>query len=332
MTIYQYILMNRIKGLFWGQLVGDALGTRYEFSKAHTVRKIVKADIINNELQIIGGGPYNVKAGQYTDDSELALSLWESLLRNKCVNIRDISKNFYLWYKSKPFDVGIATSNAFSDADTYEKMITNALKYNFDSLSNGSLMKISPLGAAAKLGFCKSNELLSYAKQICGLTNPNPICIDIVKSYIAGIYVALETGDNKKSFNAAYNIATLKITRSLLKAALKTNTKFKLSDGTYCKADGPKMGYIGIAFQNAFFQLMKPNNTFKISMINTILIGGDTDTNACISGALYGACYGVNTIPINWITTITNFDNPRKIDYNILDHNKIFSLLIKTKN
>lgn len=138
-------IKERLYGLFFGQIVGDALGTRYEFMKKRSVIAQLKKDISNDKLKILGGGPFGVQAGQYTDDSELVLGVWYSIL-TKQYDLDDIAKQFYSWYASKPFDIGRATETAFSSGKTSNNMISNA-KNNEYSMSNGCLMKISPIGA-----------------------------------------------------------------------------------------------------------------------------------------------------------------------------------------
>jgi ADP-ribosylglycohydrolase len=60
-----------------------------------------------------------------------------------------------------------------------------------------------------------------------------------------------------------------------------------------------KSGWVLIAFQNAFYQLLH-SNTFEDGVIDTVLQGGDTDTNAAIAGALLGAVFGRDAIPADW--------------------------------
>ncbi len=67
--------------------------------------------------------------------------------------------------------------------------------------------------------------------------------------------------------------------------------------------DGEFQGYVGVAFQNAFYQLLHvtpENGGFYKVIKDTISLGGDTDTNACIAGALCGACHGYKDIPNEW--------------------------------
>lgn len=326
---------NRIIGLFYGQLIGDALGARYEFKSKTKIIDLMLKDIKNNKLQMLGGGPFNVDPGQYTDDSELALGIWYSILTLNIYNVDDIVKQFYLWYASEPFDIGNATKNAFCCGNSKKDMTENATQNNY-SLSNGCLMKISALGA---LNFLTTNthNLSTIAKEICELTNPNSICIDMSKCYVKAIEHAIQTGDPKIAYKKACETAQLNITKLLLKDA--SNNMFRVkhisSDGHISEidTDGACWGYVGIAFQNAFYHLLN-TQSFTEVMIHTLCLGGDTDTNACIAGALFGACYGSNKIDEKWKNTIMDYKSSinRTNIYPALNHQNVYELLNKKLN
>jgi len=71
------------------------------------------------------------------------------------------------------------------------------------------------------------------------------------------------------------------------------------------------------------------SKTFYDCMINTILLGGDTDTNACIAGALYGACFGLDGIHKDWLNTVYKSYDERYKVYEPSDNNHVLGLLKK---
>lgn len=322
----------RIAGVFFGQLVGDALGTRYEFKKKKSIALKLKDDIVNGKLNILGGGPFNVYAGQYTDDSELALGIWYSILENDGYDIDHIAKQFYLWYKSLPFDVGNATRNAFEIGTSRLDMLENA-KSNSYSLSNGCLMKISPIGVLNYLT-CNAFNTAKMAKEVCELTNPHPVCVDMCICYVKAIEIAIKTGDYKKAYSVACNTAETQIVKMILDDAYYRNTRVKLLDSSgeisEVDTDGSFQGYAGIAFQNAFYNILHAKS-FDEVMINTISLGGDTDTNACIAGALYGACFGGNSIRKELLDSVMNYcGSKNRIElYPAINHQCVFNMLKK---
>jgi hypothetical protein len=60
-----------------------------------------------------------------------------------------------------------------------------------------------------------------------------------------------------------------------------------------------KKGWVLLALQNAFHRLLH-SGSFEDGVVDTVMAGGDTDTNAAICGALLGAVYGRGGIPARW--------------------------------
>ena len=124
-----------------------------------------------------GGGKFRLDPGQITDDSQMMLKLAEGLVKNGQFNLQTIAIKYYEWYKSSPFDIGLTIRNPLKRIEkqineNYNGNINNFLqqnKYseimifeselkNGNSLSNGGLMRLSPL--AIFLSFYKIEEAL----------------------------------------------------------------------------------------------------------------------------------------------------------------------------
>lgn len=318
-------LKSRIYGIIYGQLIGDALGGRYEFSDRDIIINNVKEDIDNEGiLPILGGGPHRLHQGQVTDDSELALGLLYTIIANGKYDIDSVVKKYIKWYRSEPFDVGITTRRAFRRANNHQDVIDNSCMQNKNSLSNGCLMRISPLGA---FGYSISEKrLLEYAKLDCELTNPNPVAIDATGVYVVAIKSLLENGSKFMAYEKALKTAKTKTIRQCLKDADITPDKIRLSDSDQTVSVASQfMGYLCIALQNTFYELLHGEDFYE-SICNIVLRGGDTDTNACIAGALLGAYYGIDDIPSKWKIVVSRCNNPRIGSYPEVDQTNINSL------
>lgn len=292
---------KRIEGCFFGQLVGDALGSRYEFTSSSDAKKQLKSDTKNNFIPILGGGPFSVKAGQITDDSELALCLTRSLIENKKYLNEKIAQKYIKWFQSNPVDIGISTKKALFKTSSYDDIVKNSKKYNKNSLSNGCLMRISPL---AIYGLKISNkELEKYAKDNCIMTNPNEITMNATIVFVVTLKELMKTGNKDKAYQKALKKAKNDVKKVIEDAKIRP---YSLG----LKPDGKDQGFYKIALQNAFYHLLNGKD-FYSSMIETIALGGDTDTNGCITGALLGAYYGIESIPEQWIKTVINVKTPR---------------------
>lgn len=330
-------IKDRLRGVLYGQLIGDALGARYEFQSAELAAANIKADSIDEHLPILGGGKFNVAPGQITDDSELALCLAYTLYTYG-YNIRKIADAYANWYHSGPFDIGFSIRNAFagSSPTAYENntiMSRNAVEMNANSKSNGNLMRISPLAiyiahtsinaahtknasiintVVSESGTHNTGQMqadfIGMIMEECGLTHSNPVAMNAAIVYICAIRMAIISGDRRRTYDSALQLAQIidGEVYGILNAARDTNkVHIKTAQGVeHVRADSRQAGYLGIALQNAFYELLH-GHSFEESMRRIISLGGDTDTNAAIAGALLGAIYGASRIDIS-ITTKTS--------------------------
>lgn len=251
----------------------------------------------NNFLPFIGGGPWNLAKGMITDDTAMALALARSIAEKK---EKSAEKLYQKWLKSEPFDIGITTRNALSS-----KVPSPS------SLSNGALMRCSPLAiylAGDGKDFEASENQILIETDVRH-THSNFVVITAVKSYLKCLQVLIKTGDKQQGFEAAKSLVSKSrcplVQDWLEKAEQGKQFPVSLSPFTpgntniVTSGDGRCMGYIGIAYQLAFYELLHGEN-FEKSLINAIKVGGDTDTNGCIVGAMLGALYGVESIPKSW--------------------------------
>ena len=132
------------------------------------------------------------------------------------------------------------------------------------------------------------------------MTNPNPIALEAVSVYVTAIRTAIRTGDPVETYAAAVEAASENgEIRKLLTASEKQPEPVILSNGKTVLSDSQFQGYLGVALQNTFYELLNTEG-FEQSMTNIISRGGDTDTNGAIAGALLGAIYGFDAIPSDW--------------------------------
>ncbi len=90
----QGTLLDRARGAMIGCAVGDALGTTLEFTQPGTFDPI---------SDIVGGGPFNLQPGEWTDDSSMLLCLAHSLTRSRGFNLQDQIELYVKWWKEGAF-------------------------------------------------------------------------------------------------------------------------------------------------------------------------------------------------------------------------------------
>jgi ADP-ribosylglycohydrolase len=301
-------LYDRAIGCLFGQAIGDALGSFCEFDSSRKARYSVDKYIrTNGRLTMQGTFNNQLIELSTTDDTEMCLALARSLIRNRRYDVYDVTQSYVIWYHSDPIDVGGTTTRAldrtsldFDSKNNYHIAKDCAQKRNFASLSNGCLMRASPLGIAGIN--LSSNELYHMGCMDCQLTNPHCIAQEAVYTYINCIKTSIETGQLERIITDIIGPMDAESPiKNIIVDAINTPSVEKIpmyeSDRTkYVTTDSVHQGYLGITLYNAFYELTHTQN-FTDIMRNIMSRGGDTDTNCAIAGALYGALNGYQGIP-----------------------------------
>ncbi len=311
--------LSRARGALLGQAAGDALGTTVEFQPSDEIARRHPDGV----REIVGGGPFSLLPGQVTDDTELALALARSLVDRRGFELDDLARAYLRWYRSEPFDIGGTTAQAFGPLAESEGMAQLMFaRASQQSQANGSLMRQSPLAI-----FGWSLPAGQLAKQACldsSLSHPHPACQEACVALTHAIALAIRTGS---SAQVIYD-STMTVMRQRPDAAgsgvLRTleAAAREIPEDFY-----QQMGWVLKALQNAFYRLLHAPD-LATGVIQTVSLGGDTDTNACIAGALLGAVHGLEAIPQQWVETVLGCSSPRPAEYHCADLLELAELLL----
>jgi ADP-ribosylglycohydrolase len=206
------------------------------------------------------------------------------LMKQRRYDAEEARKAYVCWLNSSPFDCGMTVSTGLRGNP------------NNESQANGALMRVSPLGI-----FCcgwDREQTSKFAQQDAALTHPHPVCLQANALFTMAIAEAISHGMDPQQLYEQIKLwaAKIGVEKSLMKAIIDA-------------ADHPpidyltQQGWVLIAFQNALWQLLHAN-TLEDGVVDSVMRGGDTDTNAAIAGALLGAIYGMQAIPSQWADNI----------------------------
>jgi ADP-ribosyl-[dinitrogen reductase] hydrolase len=284
---------DRALGCMLGMVIGDSLGSQVEFKTADVIRRVYPGGV-----RALAASPvWQTLAGQPTDDSELGLTLARSLVRMGGYDADDAASAYGRWYASAPFDCGYTTGLAFSAAATAiadkARAARNAAARG--SQSNGSLMRVAPIGVWAR----DPDEAARIADADSALSHPHPVCRIACASFAAAVSVGLLGANRVGMMETALRIADAGCAEAApVGAALR-----RAASGVAPADFQHQMGWVLIALQNAFFHLAA-GSVVEPALIETVGQGGDTDTNACIAGALLGAADGRASLPSRWVMPV----------------------------
>lgn len=276
------MMIERAHGCLLGQLAGDALGSLVEFCSDEEIRRSYPHGV----RDLADGGSHNTIAGQPTDDSEMALLLARMLIEQGEYDSQEAFSAYRFWLDSGPFDCGNTIYAGLNGQP------------NFDSEANGALMRISPLGIFGARH--PLNVVGDWAGQDAALTHPSPVCIQANALFAMVIAHAIKNETDSESLYRKIVVWTDEIeAEPKLLNAIREGVEALPSD--YLTHEG----WVLIAMQNALWQLLHAPS-LEEGVIDTVMRGGDTDTNAAICGALLGAVHGLKAIPERWVKTILN--------------------------
>lgn len=281
------ITLNRFKGAMLGLAAGDAVGTTVEFTVPGTFLPID---------DMIGGGPFYLNPGEWTDDTSMALCMAESLVIRRGFRPADIMRRFIRWrdegYLSSTgrcFDIGNTTTQAldrFLDSGNPYAGLTAATQ-----AGNGSLMRLAPVALAYANDPDKAIDIAGLSSQ---LTHGAKAAVDACR-YYAGLMVGALNGATKQELLSVLYHPTA---GQWDIGALDYNVAIIACDPG--RVSNPVGGGYVIDAMEAALWAFRYSDTFEEGCLMAANLGGDADTTAAIYGQLAGAYYGAFGIPSSW--------------------------------
>lgn len=281
---------KRYQGCLLGLAAGDAVGTTVEFKPRGSFTPLT---------DMVGGGPFRLKAGQWTDDTSMALCLANSLLKKHGFDAQDQMQRYndwrvngYLSSNGRCFDIGVTVSEAISQyLGTGDPFSGPTSPF---SAGNGSLMR---LAAVPMLYSPNLQQVIHFASESSRTTHGAKECIDACCYFAVLIHCALQ-GMDKQTLLACdlYQPTTSKIQAIQQQTYLdKSVTQIK---GT---------GYVVDCLEAALWCFQQTDN-FAEAILMAANLGDDADTTAAVCGQIAGAFYGIEGIPEQWRAKISMAD------------------------
>jgi ADP-ribosyl-[dinitrogen reductase] hydrolase len=284
-------LRERIVGCALGLALGDALGAPFEFRRREE---------IPDPLPAFERGWMGRPPGTWTDDTAMARNLWRSLADHGDLRPDDVLRRHVAWLATGPPDVGNLTRRVLSDVR--EGMADAAARYVLDrgpevSAGNGSVMYCAPLGAFRAM---KPERLVEEAPHLSAITHWDERCRTACLAVTLAV-AALARGE-------PHDAAVRHAVEAVLDREGGEELEYLVAEaGRARRIDGPDMGFTlftaGIALQVA-----EEGARFDEGLRRVVSLGGDTDTNAAVTGALLGALHGRGALPPAWVAKLAERD------------------------
>lgn len=279
---------SRYLGAMLGVAIGDALGTSVNFPGYHHLR------------DMIGGGPFRLKPGEWTDDTALTLCVAESLLESKGFDALNQLEYYAKWYvygynscRPYAFDIGGTIRRAV------EAYLRTGKVFPYpQGTGNGSLMRLAPVVLAYAANPIQAIEI---AGQMSEITHGDNRATDACR-YYAGLILGSLAGKSKEELLTPLYHPTL---GTWAKGSLHPEIE-AIALGSFKLKEPPEIkgsGYVVSTLEAVLWAFYHSNN-FKHGVLKLVNIGDDADSTGAVYGSLAGAYYGYEAVPLTWIEKI----------------------------
>lgn len=276
---------DRAIGALLGLAVGDALGTTLEFQPRDSYPLLT---------DMIGGGPFRLKAGEWTDDTAMALALADSLFGKHDLDEADLMQRFVQWWRDgiysctgECFDIGITTRNALSRWQATGDPFAGATAPN--TAGNGSLMRLSPVAIRF---FRDRPRLRDVAARQSRTTHAASEAVDACVAFAEVLADAIEGRSRTEALRTRdtnYAGAIAPIMAGSWRGLARTDVKAS--------------GYVAHSLEASMWAAGR-TGSFQEAVLLAANLGDDADTTAAITGQLAGSLYGASAFPLTWTSRL----------------------------
>ena len=302
------------RGCLLGLAVGDAIGAAVEFKPRGSFPPLT---------DMIGGGPFHLRPGQWTDDTSMALCLATSLVECRGFSALDQMQRYVRWrdtgYLSSTgrcFDIGNTVASALNRFTHSGVSLAGSTAES--SAGNGSLMRLAPIPI---FYFTMIDEAESFAAESSRTTHGTPECVDACRFFARVLHRALEgrpktevlLGDAGQFTGAPRIVA--------------------IANGGYLRTPADDItgsGYVVASLEAALWSFLR-TDSFGDAVLAAANLGDDADTTAAICGQVAGAHYGASGIPSAWLERLTMVDEIRELADRLGEWGAIHSLESKNR-
>ena len=276
---------DRAIGAFAGLAIGDALGTTLEFESRDS-RPLV--------TDIVGGGPFGLKPGEWTDDTSMALCLAESILNKNDIDPQDLMDRFRMWSEDghnsvtgSCFDIGSTVSSALRKFAITGEPFSGST--DPDSAGNGSLMRLSPV---AIRWFRNPEKVREAAKLQSRTTHGARQAVEACELFATMLVEAIN-GHTKEEVLMNREWQGDSGIEEIASGKWKCKSRDEINSS----------GYVIHTLEASLWSTYHSEN-FRDAVILAVNLGGDADTTGAVTGQIAGALWGLSGIPDEWLKKV----------------------------
>ena len=283
------MMKDRYRGCLLGLAVGDALGTTLEFKSPGSFEPID---------DMVGGGPFNLAPGEWTDDTSMALCLAESLVSCQDMDLADQMQRYRRWYREGYlsstgicFDIGNTVRSALHRFEQTGDPISGSTDPY--SAGNGSIMRLAPVA----MFFVKDMQAsIKNSAKSSLTTHGTRTAVDACRYFGSLVTGALNGISKDTLLSEEYFSDDEHLAREIA----------EIARGSFKEKEPPEImgtGYVVKSLEAALWAFNR-SDSFESGCLMAVNLGDDADTTGAVYGQIAGAYYGEAGLPEKWLAQI----------------------------
>jgi ADP-ribosyl-[dinitrogen reductase] hydrolase len=286
---------DRFRGCLLGLSVGDAVGTTVEFQGRGSFSPLT---------DMVGGGPFHLKPGQWTDDTSMALCLATSLVECQGFNADDQMQRYWAWYQEgylsstgHCFDIGNTVRQALEQYHRTGNPYSGSTHPR--SAGNGCIMRLAPVPLFYHGDL---DRAIHFSGESARTTHGAEECIEASRLFGSMLWYAISCYAKAELLTPQHPSIVCPSLQSIARGEYRTKTIDEIRGS----------GYVVQSLEAALWCFWT-TDSFEAAILQAANLGDDADTTAAICGQIAGAYYGESGIPPHWLDRLVMVEDIRAL-------------------
>lgn len=253
-------LRSRFRGALLGLAVGESLAAPAQWARSGSFSPI---------RDLIGGGPFDLAPGSWTDDTAMALLLGRSLLECRGCDPSDQLTRFRRWQREG--EGSISGECLGITASVSRALVEGSASVEIRDGAD-ALVRVAPL---ALWHYADERALLADLEPMMRVTSREAATLDALHKFASMMHGALRG------------------------KPVTTSSQERSVGTTVTRLDSETSRALDVVKES-----MHEAKNWKDAVLRSVNRGGDADVYGATTGQLAGAVFGVESIPTGWLAML----------------------------
>ncbi|GHT15597.1 ADP-ribosylglycohydrolase [Planctomycetales bacterium] len=321
---FQDVREEKCFGVLYGMALGDAIGARLEF------KPVRYGKVFLNGMGDSAIDHFDLKPGQWTDDTSMGLCLCDSLLSNQgTLNAHDLMQRFLAWwylgynnafrFDGKKPSIGLGGNISLSFHSYLNGNSPDGFTTAGDSQTsgNGSVMRLGAVPVCYWDNLVLAQDVAERQSRTTHRGDEAAECCRLLTFLMVNLINGQNLKDCLENLGDAFT-SPEKSVQCLAKNEMENNDRdrnwqWKADDFKYSpKRTANDPGYIGSYAMDAVAMALHcvwTTRSAKDAILKAVNLCGDADSVGAVAGQIAGAAYGFSEFPKEWIAAVNQWDN-----------------------